>query len=147
MLEAVNSVLSNASYTRVATEAQSVVNSYAANPERVQQVSQAAPYLSLYIKVDVNFDKAVLQMRDTDTGDVLRQIPSESQLEAYRRAQASNAVRPATIEEEVFPAPEISEETGGSTAEPARETVPAPVASSPSYMTSAPKAPTTDIQV
>jgi uncharacterized FlaG/YvyC family protein len=100
MLEAVNSVLSNASYTKAVADQQSVVNSYAANPDRVQQVSQQAPYLSLYIKMDVNFDKAILQMRDNESGDVLRQIPSESQLEAYRRAQTSNAVRPATIEEE-----------------------------------------------
>lgn len=100
MLEAVNSVLSNASYTKVVADQQSVANSFAANPDRVQQASLQAPYLSLYIKVDVNFDKAILQMRDNESGDVLRQIPSESQLEAYRRAQTSNAVRPATIEEE-----------------------------------------------
>lgn len=95
MLEAVNSVLSNASYTKVIADQQSVATSYAANPDRVQQASLQAPYLSLYIKVDVNFDKAILQMRDNESGDVLRQIPSESQLEAYRRAQTSNAVRPS----------------------------------------------------
>jgi uncharacterized FlaG/YvyC family protein len=94
MLEAVNSVLSNAQYTRAAAEQQSVVNSYAANPERIQQASTQAPYLSLYIKVDTNFDKAILQIRDNESGDVLRQIPTESQLEAYRRAQTSNAIRP-----------------------------------------------------
>lgn len=87
-IEAVNSVLSNAPYTRAVAEQQSVANSYAANPERVQQAVLQAPYLSLYIKVDVNFDKAILQIRDGDTGDVVRQIPSEAQLEAYRRAQS-----------------------------------------------------------
>ena len=94
MLEAVNSVLSNAQYTRAVVEQQSVSNSYAANPERIQQASTQAPYLSLYIKVDTNFGKAILQIRDNESGDVLRQIPTESQLEAYRRAQTSNAVRP-----------------------------------------------------
>ena len=93
MLEAVNSVLSNASYTKAIADQQSVATSYAANPERVQQATTQAPYISLYIKVDTNFDKAVLQIRDSDTGDVVRQIPTESQLEAYRRAQTSNAVR------------------------------------------------------
>ncbi len=93
MLEAVNSVLSNASYTKAIADQQSVVTSYAANPERVQQASLQAPYISLYIKMDTNFDKAILQIRDSDTGDVVRQIPTESQLEAYRRAQTSNAVR------------------------------------------------------
>ena len=101
MLEAVNSVLSNASYTRAVAEQQSVVNSYAANPARVQQAPQQAPYISLYIKVDNNFDRAILQIRDNQTGDVVRQIPTESQLEAYRRAQTSNAIRPRTAEEDV----------------------------------------------
>ena len=101
MLEAVNSVLSNASYTRAAAVQQSVVNSFAANPARVQQASLQAPYISLYIKVDNNFDRAILQIRDNQTGDVVRQIPTESQLEAYRRAQTSNAFRPRTAEEDV----------------------------------------------
>lgn len=87
MLEAVNSVLSNASYTKPVADQQSVATSYAANPEQVQRVPVQAPYVSLYIKVDVNFDKALLQLRDSDTGDVVQQIPSETQLEAYRRAQ------------------------------------------------------------
>ncbi len=98
MIEAVNSVLSNAPYTKAVVQQQSAVNSFAANPARVQQASMQAPYISLYIKVDTNFDKAVLQIRDSDTGDVVRQIPTESQLEAYRRAQSSNAVRSASAE-------------------------------------------------
>lgn len=103
MIEAVNSVLSNAPFTKAVVEQQSVVTSFAANPERVQQAPAQAPYISLYIKVDTNFDKAILQIRDGDTGDVVRQIPTESQLEAYRRAQSSNAVRSPTPE----PTPEI----------------------------------------
>ena len=125
MLEAVNSVLSNASYTKVATEAQSVVNSYAANPERVQQATTQAPYLSLYIKVDVNFDKAVLQLRDIDTGDVLRQIPSETQLEAYRRAATSNAVRKPTAQEDQ---PVVAQVATPETTKPEVKASPAPEA-------------------
>lgn len=137
MLEAVNSVLSNASYTKVVADQQSVANSFAANPDRVQQASLQAPYLSLYIKVDVNFDKAILQMRDNESGDVLRQIPSESQLEAYRRAQTSNAVRPATIEEE-----DTVEISTPADIQP-NETASAPVAAAPapSAPTSAPATP------
>lgn len=88
MIEAVNSVLSNANYTKVAVEQQSVARSYAANPQRIQEAPQA-PYISPYVVMDVNFDKAVLQLRDADTGDVVRQIPTESQMEAYKRAQAA----------------------------------------------------------
>jgi len=138
MIEAVNSVLSNAPYTRAAAEQQSVAASYAANPARVQQAAIQAPYISLFIKVDVNFDKAILQIRDGDTGDVVRQIPTESQLEAYRRAQSSNAVRPAKAEEAAEriivreqSSPEVREATPVEVKEvstPAPERAPAPEA-------------------
>ena len=88
MIEAVNSTLATSSLTRVAAQQQSSAESFAANPERVQRVAQA-PFVSPYISVDTNFDRAVLQIRDSDTGDVVTQYPTKSQLEAYRRAQSS----------------------------------------------------------
>lgn len=99
MIEAVNSVVASSTVVRGQAEQVSVARSYAANPERVQEVAKA-PYVSPYIRVDVNFDKAVLQVRDSDTGDVLRQYPSESQLQAYRRAQAAQARAQALVEKE-----------------------------------------------
>src|SRR5688572_8973441 len=92
MIEAVNSVVSTSPLAKGTAEAQSVVRSFAANPERVQEIAMA-PYVSPYIRVDVNFDRAVLLIRDSDTGDVLRQFPSESQMEAYRRAEAAATSR------------------------------------------------------
>jgi len=89
MIEAVNSVIANSAITRGPAEQQSPARSFAANPERVQEVPRA-PYVSPYIFVDVTFDEAVLQIRDSETGDVVRQFPSESQLEAYRRAQQAS---------------------------------------------------------
>ena len=89
MIEAVNSTVSNATLVRGVAEQQSVARSFAANPERIQEIPKA-PFISPYIRVDTNFDKAVLLIRDSDTGDVIRQFPSESQLEAYRRAQAAS---------------------------------------------------------
>lgn len=86
MIEAVNSVLSNTSANRVATEQQSTLRSYATNPDRVQEVARA-PYVSPHISIDKNYNKAILQIRDSDTGDVLRQYPTEGQLKAYRTAQ------------------------------------------------------------
>lgn len=88
MIEAVNSVLSNAPIARAVADQQSVATSFAANPDRVQVAAQA-PFISPYIHVDVNFNKAVLQIRDSDTGDVVRTIPTEGQMEAYRRAQSA----------------------------------------------------------
>ncbi len=87
-------------HLKAAIQQQSATNSFAANPDRVQQASTQAPFISLYIKVDVNFDKALLLMRDSDTGDVVRQIPSENQLEAYRRAQEVLDPTPAPVREE-----------------------------------------------
>ncbi len=94
MIEAVNSVLSNAVLARGSAEQQSVVRSFAANPEKVQEVAQA-PYVSPYISMNIDYNKAVLQIRNSDTGDVIRQFPSESQLEAYRKAQAAAQTREA----------------------------------------------------
>lgn len=97
MIEAVNSVISNAVLARGSAEQQSVARSFAANPERVQEVAQA-PYVSPYISMDINYNKAVLQIRDSDTGDVVRQFPTESQMEAYRKAQAAQSTRDAQVE-------------------------------------------------
>lgn len=97
MIEAVNSVISNAVLARGSAEQQSVARSFAANPERVQEVAQA-PYVSPYISMDINYNKAVLQIRDSDTGDVVRQFPTESQMEAYRKAQAAQSTRNAQVE-------------------------------------------------
>ena len=86
MIEAVNSVLSNTSATRVAAEQQSTVRSFAANPERTQEIARA-PFISPFISIDRNSNRVLLQIRDSDTGDVVRQFPTEGQLRAYRTAQ------------------------------------------------------------
>lgn len=100
MIEAVNSTLATSAVTKAVAEQQSSANSFAANPERVQRVAQA-PYVSPYISVDTNFDRAVLQIRDSDTGDVLNQYPTESQLKAYQRAQAAETQPQLRSQEEV----------------------------------------------
>jgi len=82
MIEAVNSVISNAPLLRPSAEQ---VNSTRAElPESVSAGPQA-PFISPVVSIDLNFDTAVLQIRDSDTGDVIRQFPSQSTLEARRR--------------------------------------------------------------
>ena len=93
MIEAVNSVVANASVLRASAEALSTARSFTANPERVQEVVQA-PYVSPYISMDINHNKAVLQIRNRDTGDVLKQFPSETALEFRSRQAAVEASRP-----------------------------------------------------
>jgi uncharacterized FlaG/YvyC family protein len=104
MIEAVNSVISNAPVNRAAVETQTTARSLSANPEKTQEVAKT-PYVSPYISIDRQYNRAVLQIRDSDTGDVVRQFPTEGQLKAYRaaqefserqKAQAENQVREAT---------------------------------------------------
>ncbi|MGB4107103.1 MAG: hypothetical protein WBK55_04835 [Alphaproteobacteria bacterium] len=92
MIEAVNAVVANASLLRGSAEQASAARSLAANPERVQEVIQA-PYVSPFIYVDVNYDKAVLQIRDSDTGDVLKQFPSEQTMAIRSRIAQRQAAQ------------------------------------------------------
>lgn len=96
MIEAVNSVLSNASSTRAAVEQQSTTRTTAVNPDKVQETAKT-PFVSPYISLDRSSNRAVLQIRDSDTGDVLRQYPTESQLRAYRNAQETSGRSEQTI--------------------------------------------------
>ena len=86
MIEAVNSVLSNAPASKLAVEQQSTTRSLSANPDKVQEVAKT-PYVSPAISIDRTSNKAILQIRDSETGDVVRQFPTEGQLKAYRTAQ------------------------------------------------------------
>lgn len=61
-------------------------------PESSVELPQA-PYISPYISVDLNYDQAVLQIRDSDTGDVVQQFPTESRLAEIRRAKADLETR------------------------------------------------------
>ena len=93
MIEAVNSVVANASSVRASAEAVSVLRTVAdaAPPVQVGDTKvieiPKAPYVSPYIVIDRNHNKAVLQIRDSDTGDVVQQYPTESRLAQINRAQ------------------------------------------------------------
>ena len=87
MLEAVNSVISNASLLRGQSEQQSQSRALATNPDSVQVVPQA-PYISPYIRIDSNYNTAVLVIRDRDTGDTLTTIQSDASLQARADAAA-----------------------------------------------------------
>lgn len=86
MLEAVNSVLQTTPLARGNIEQASNARSFAVNPEKIQEIPKA-PFITNYIAVDNNFDTAVIQIRDNDTGEVLGQIPSDAKLQAQLQAQ------------------------------------------------------------
>lgn len=110
-------------------------------------VAQApqAPYISPYISVDINHNKAVIQIRDSDTGEVKRQIPSESQLEAYTRTQREQTTPDEATKEIIQAASPRADEIRESSSAPAPQTVditveasaPAPAESTDTFTTDA----------
>lgn len=100
MIEAVNSAISNAQQARFTADQVATLNSFAADIEAIESVARGpvAPYVSPYVSVDTRFDTAVLQIRDSDTGDILTQFPSESTLEQRRVQAARQAAARAEIE-------------------------------------------------
>lgn len=93
MIEAVNSVIANASLLRANAEQSQAdrLNSMASQPVQQVEVESAggpiAPFVSPFIQMNNTYNKAVLQIRDSNTGDVVNQFPSETTLRA-RAAQA-----------------------------------------------------------
>lgn len=99
MIEAVNSVVANAALLRGnADQAQQDRLNTLASSAKTESVQMAlAPFVSPYIQIDTNFNKAVLQVRDSDTGDVLNQFPSETMMRA-RAAQAEIATQRIVVD-------------------------------------------------
>ena len=85
MLEAVNSVVSNAAITSASTKQVSEAPVKAAETIKTIEVD---PYLSRGLKYDEQLQRPVLQIRDTNTGDTLKQFPTETQIKAYTSRQS-----------------------------------------------------------
>lgn len=99
MIEAVNSAVANATVLRASADQVSASRQIqpvqVALPEAGVELPQA-PYISPYISIDMNYDKAVLQIRDSETGDVVQQFPTESRLAEIRRAKVALETRQLT---------------------------------------------------
>ena len=87
MVEAVNNILQTAPVSALQANsnagdrnARADVAAEAIEQAETKQTVQA-PFISPAIYVDLNYNTAVLQIRDSDTGDVERTIPSRSALE------------------------------------------------------------------
>lgn len=105
--------------TRPEVESGSTLQSFAANPDRLQiapttqnDVEQGASlpqagYVSPTVRVDVNAKIAVLEFRDSLSGDVVAQVPSREQLRAYRVRQAKE--RDAVVSETMSSAQKVQE--------------------------------------
>ncbi len=91
MIEAVNSSVANAQILRGSAEQLSASSvAVKAAPVAVSEVSAPpkAPYISPYISVDTKSNKAVLQIRNSDTGEVEQQFPTKSRLAQLSQLQA-----------------------------------------------------------
>ena len=88
MIESVNSAIATSAVSRVQSGQQS---SGGALDQEVRTVKEGprAPYISPYRVYNNDFDRTVLLIRDSETGDVVNQYPTESQLRAYQRAQGA----------------------------------------------------------
>lgn len=98
MSGSVSSVISNSQQAVAALQQSQVAQQAGVQAQELSRPeAPTAPFISPYIAFDVNFDTAVLQIRDSSTGDVLRQIPTERSLElrqiVQRRQNAPDPVQ------------------------------------------------------
>ncbi len=144
MIEAVNSAVANASLLRTNGDQsqQARLSSLAASSKSEDGVElQLAPYVSPFIEMDANFNKAVLQIRDSSTGEVTRQFPSETTMRA-RAAQAE-------IESQSIKRAESApvSQTDTSSAEPSVSTIQTPSANVQLSESAAPSTPSAQSQI
>lgn len=86
MIEAVNSAIASAPVLR-GTAGRNGASAQVSVPSAEVSAPQA-PFISPFVSVDTESNQAVLQLRDSDTGEVVEQIPSESSLQVKARNSA-----------------------------------------------------------
>lgn len=86
MIEAVNAVVSNAQILRSMAEQVSATQNLSANPARIQTAAVSAPYLSPHVDFNGGNSKPIFVVRDSSSGEVIKQFPSEAQIRAYNKA-------------------------------------------------------------
>ena len=114
MLEAVNSVVSNAPLLKTTTDSGRADKGVSSASDVIQNTS-SAPYISPYVYVSRG--SAVLQIRDNNTGDVTKQFPHQSQIKysgtGSQESSISNSVSAIAVKS--------SQATQTSTAAPAQQ--------------------------
>lgn len=90
MIEAVNAAISTAPSVRAMAQQVAASESFSANPSNIQKAAISTAYSSKYIELAPDI-KPIFIVRDTSTGESVRQFPTEAQIRAYQRAQESRA--------------------------------------------------------
>lgn len=84
MIEAVGTLSSATSAPRVSTPARSSASS-------APRIQPSELFVSSRIRVDNELDMAIIEIRSQETGDIIRQYPTESQIRAFVRASEIQA--------------------------------------------------------
>lgn len=89
MIEGINASLSSSSQvSRLAAEVAGAAPKVDTRASTIQAQPVVGPYISPDVVVDANAAiRAVLQIRDSSNGEVIKQYPTESQLQAFARSQ------------------------------------------------------------
>jgi hypothetical protein len=92
MIEAVSTLSVQSSAARVAPQAGA---SFASGGSGVAALYSNQPQLgrSLSVRIDSAAERAILEVRSSETGEVVNQYPSEAQLKAFQRAQKLEAAQ------------------------------------------------------
>ncbi|MEZ0261950.1 MAG: hypothetical protein ACAH80_13145 [Alphaproteobacteria bacterium] len=93
-----------------------------------QEQATSANLPSWRIRVDNSLDRAIIEVRSSESGKILRQYPTEAQLRAFARAQELDSARKSAQS-----ADQLSEGSGGNGGSPApqAEEAPAPAQAQP----------------
>lgn len=121
MLEAVNSVVSNVAQIppQARGDSKVVVQKGAESFKGIE----VDPYLSRAMSYNSDLKRPVLQIRDTSTGDSIRQFPTESQIKAYTRTQTVSAPQAPAIESSKPESSDAKVDARASTSQPENTSV------------------------
>ena len=75
-------------------------------------------YFSPVTRIDVETQTAVLQYRNAETGQLIRQYPSEKHIQAYQRAASLDQLKVDNFEQDEENAESSRDETQDDTADP-----------------------------
>lgn len=94
MIDAVSTLSVQSNAARVTPQASAPVPAVSSS----SSIAAEQSYASSRIRVDNYLDMAILEVRSTDTGDVIRQYPSEYQIRAFQRASEITSRSQSTSE-------------------------------------------------
>lgn len=137
MIDAVSTLSVQSNAPRVTPQASAPVPAVSSS----SSIAAEQSYASSRIRVDNYLDMAILEVRSTDTGDVIRQYPSEYQIRAFQRASEISSRSDSSSEKAARAEALLQQEYDGGS--DAAETSSVSVVSSAPVFTSTAPAPST----